>query len=58
MATESFYEDLVIDTPEAAARFAAVIEENKPYVSNGTVFREATAEDLRRIGEMFGLKEL
>ena len=42
MATESFYQDLVIDTPEAAARFAAVLEENKPYVSDGTVFREAS----------------
>ena len=58
MATESFFEDLVIDTPEAAARFAAVLEENKPYVSNGTVFREATAEDLHRIAVKYGFKEL
>ena len=57
MATESFYQDLVIDTPEAAANFAAVLEENRPYVSNGTVFREASAEDLHRIAVKCGYKE-
>lgn len=57
MATESFYQDLVIDTPEAAARFAAVLEEDKPYVSDGTTFREASAEDLHRIAVKYGYKE-
>ena len=58
MATESFYQDLVIDTPEAAANFTALFEENKPYVSSGIVFREATAEDLHRIAVKYGFKEL
>ena len=57
MATESFYQDLVIDTPEAAARFAAVLEENKPYVSDGTVFKEADAEFLDILMKRFGLIE-
>ena len=58
MATESFYQDLVIDTPEAAARFAAVLEENKPYVSDGTVFKEADAEFLHDLMAELGCKEL
>ena len=58
MATESFYEDLVIDTPEAAANFTAVFEENKPYVSNGTVFKEADAEFLHDLMAELGCKEL
>ena len=31
MPTKSFYEDLVIDTLDAAKNFTEMIEENKPY---------------------------
>ena len=58
MATESFYEDLVIGTPEAAANFTVLFEENKPYISSGTVFKEASAGFLRDLKEEFGCKEL
>ena len=39
MATESFYEDMVIDTPEAAANLAKAIEDyekNGPYIPGPT----------------------
>ncbi len=58
MATKSFYEDLVIDTPEAAERFTAMFEENRPYVAKGPKAKEADAEFLRDIAEKHGYKEL
>lgn len=36
MATESFYQDMVIDTPEAAARLEALFKEDVHYISAGT----------------------
>ncbi len=36
MATESFYQDLVIDTPEKAARLEAMFEEDAHFISPGT----------------------
>ena len=40
MATESFFEDMVIDTPEAAARLTELFEENKVYVPLGIEYNE------------------
>ncbi len=36
MATESFYQDLVIDTPEKAARLEALFKEDVHYIPAGT----------------------
>ena len=58
MATKSFYEDLVIDTPDAAARFAAVFEENRPYEIRGPVMKESDASLLRGLAEELGYKEI
>lgn len=58
MATKSFYEDLVIDTPEAAERFTAMFEESRPYVIRGPVPEEADAGFLRALAEKHGYKEL
>ena len=51
MATKSFYEDMVIDTPEAAARLTELFEENKPYVITGSVPKDADDEFIRRFME-------
>ena len=58
MATKSFFEDLVIDTPEVAARFEAVFEENKPYVIKGPIMREGDPSELRELAEKYGYREL
>jgi hypothetical protein len=57
MATESFYEDLVIDTPEAAAAFTAMFEENKTFVSKGPIMKEADEETIRKFVESLGFVE-
>ena len=57
MATKSFYEDLVIDTLEAAERFATMIEENRPYVSKGHRLVMATPEFIRSLADDIDLKE-
>ena len=57
LATKSFYEDLVIDTPEAAERFAAMIEENRPYVSKGHKLVMATPEFIRSLADGIDIKE-
>lgn len=57
LATESFYEDRVIDTPEAAERFAAMIKENKPYVSKGHKLKMASADILLDLAKELGYRE-
>ena len=54
MATKSFYEDMVIDTPEAAARLTELFEENKPFVITGPVPKDADEEFIRRFMEGTG----
>lgn len=49
MPTESFFETMVIDTPEAAANLEALIESGVCWEYGGTEFVELTAEDIRRI---------
>ena len=51
MATKSFYEDMVIDTPEAAARRTELFEENRPYVITSPVPKDADDEFIRRFME-------
>ena len=47
MATESFFEDMVIDTPEAAARLTELFEENRVYVPLGIEYNENDPEAIR-----------
>ena len=48
MATKSFYEDMVIDTPEAAARLTKLFEEDKPFVIAGPMPEDADEEFIHR----------
>ena len=48
MATESFFQDMVIDTPEAAANLEALFDSGVFWTRGDTVFIHLTAEDLRR----------
>ncbi len=49
MATKSFYEDLVIDTPEAAENFSRFVEEGKTYVVKGPILEEADPEFIQHL---------
>ena len=52
MATESFYQDIVIDTPEAAARLEAIFEEDPVLtVDTSTNFVFADADTIKRFVE-------
>ncbi len=57
MATESFFEDLVIDTPESLERYMNVLLKNKPYVPTGPIPKEADEEFIRRFVEHLKEKE-
>ena len=46
MATESFFEDLVIDTPEAAERFAEMLRKNKTFSLDGPVFNYTESKNM------------
>ena len=47
MATKSFYEDLVIDTPEAAERLSVIIREDKRYEPLGKEYVVDDPETMR-----------
>ena len=47
MATKSFYEDLVIDTPEAAERLSVMIREDKRYEPLGKEYVVDDPETMR-----------
>ncbi len=52
MAEESFYEDLNIDTPEAAARWEAFLKEQPHWITSGEPGAEIdNPEFLRRLSE-------
>lgn len=52
MATESFYEDLVIDTPEAAANLEALVESGVTWKRGNANVRYIEDEDeIRRLYE-------
>ena len=53
MATESFYQDLVIDTPEKAKVLDEVLEKNEPYQIKHTDIRYNDPEVIRRIKEHY-----
>lgn len=57
MATESFFEDMVIDTPEAAANLTALFESNIVWKRPKIKYRMATDDDVRTIMENFSKKE-
>lgn len=58
-ATESFYEDMVIDTPEAAANLTALFESGVKWKRGNTVFKygDVNSEQARRFIEKHKKKE-
>lgn len=57
MATESFFEDMVIDTPEAAANLTAMFVDNIGWKRGNSKCRMATDKEARMILENFSKKE-
>ena len=54
MATESFYEDMVIDTPEKAARIEALFRDNIHYIPSGSPSVPTNdPETIRRLVEKY-----
>ena len=55
MATESFYEDMVIDTPEAAANLTALFESGVKWKRGDSriVYADADDEAVRRLFEKY-----
>lgn len=51
MATESFFEDLVIDTPEAAANLEALIESGVKWKRGDSTYTEVDGETFLRMWE-------
>lgn len=49
MATESFFEDMVIDTPEAAANLTALFESGVRWKRGNSKITHLTADDLRKM---------
>ncbi len=58
MATESFYEDMVIDTPEAVANFVSFLEE-EPTIAVDRSFsvKHADKECMDRLMEKYRKKD-
>ncbi len=58
MAEESFYEDIIIDTPEAAARLEALFKEQPHWITIDAPPAEiADADFLRRLSEKLDSKQ-
>ena len=53
MATESFYEDLVIDTPDAAANLTRIFEEDKRYKPLGIKHIRNDPDTMRQLIEKY-----
>lgn len=55
MATESFFEDMVIDTPEAAARLTELLESGVRWKRGDTVYNwcDADSEVVRKLVEKY-----
>lgn len=51
MATESFFEDMVIDTPEAAANLEALFESGVIWKRGDTKFRYNDPDVIRKLFE-------
>ena len=57
MATKSFFEDMVIDTPEAAARLTELFKENRVYVPLGIEYKEADSETIDLLIEKYSREQ-
>lgn len=59
MATESFYEDMVIDTPEAAANLNELVESGVVWERGDSVIKyvSADSEVVRRLFEKYSKKK-
>lgn len=59
MATESFYEDMVIDTPEAAANLNELVESGVVWERGDSVIKYVSADSdvVRRLVENFAGKK-
>ncbi len=57
VATKTFFEDLVIDTPETAANFIKFLEEGKVLEVKGPVIEDADLEFIRSLAEIYGFKK-
>ena len=57
--TESFYEDMVVDTFEAAARLEDLIESDVRWKRGDTVFSYGVVDDefIRRMTETYGRRK-
>ena len=58
MATNSFYEDLVIVTTEAADNFTRFVEEGTVFQTDNSKVPLADEEFIRLLAEKHGYKEL
>lgn len=59
MATESFYEDMVIDTPEAAANLNELVESGVVWERGDSVIKYVSADSdvVRRLVENYAGKK-
>ena len=57
MATESFYEDMVIDTPEAEANLTELVESGVCWKRGNARFHDADEEFVRRLVEKYNQKQ-
>ena len=58
MATESFYEDMIIDTPEAAANLESFVKEGVCLTVDSTVeVKHADDKFLEELGEIIRNRE-
>lgn len=59
MATESFYEDMVIDTPEAAANLNELVESGVVWERGDSVIKNVSADSdvVRRLVEKYAGKK-
>lgn len=53
MATESFYEDMVIDTKEKAERLEALLESGQTFIPSDVKIKFDNPEIIRRFGENY-----
>ena len=56
MTTESFYEDMIIDTPEAEANLTDLVESGVYWKRGNARFRDADKDFVRRLVEKYNQK--
>lgn len=57
MATESFYQDMVIDTPEAAANLTELFESGVKWKRGNSRFVYNDPEVMKRLHDKYGMKQ-